>query len=687
AILHWNQNHYVVLYKISADLKRFYISDPAFGKKVMSRDEFMRCWGVKDCGSDCVKGIVLMLEPLPRAAAIHAEYVSTHPDSTKVSSWFGELRKHLREYRKHFGFIILLLFVGSLLQLIMPFLTKAIVDRGIHDSDLNIIYLILIGEGMIVVGSTITEFLSRWLTLHVSVGLNIRLKKDFINRLFYLPMRFFDSRKLGDSLRRMEDNKRVQTFLTSEAVSISFVVLSAVVLGVTLAWFSPRLFLIFLGFSLLYGIWVCLFLRRRKCIDYQIFEVESDNQHCTYQLLSSMQETKLQGCEARRRDEWEIIQQRLYRVQMKNLRLQQSQESGSVLINELKNIIITVLAASGVIAGKLSLGDMLAIQFIIGQLNNPVSRIISFIYSLQDLKISMERINEVKNMDKEDRDVAGGEDVSSEASHDPECDKEREDTSRIIENEKGCTARNEGVEIAVNNLTYRYNRFSPIKALDGVTTVFPKGRTTAIVGASGSGKSTLLKLMLGYYRQEGGEILINGKDLSTMSMKEWRKRCGVVMQEGFIYNDTIERNIVMDEGEIDYENLRESMRIANISDEVDRLPLKTATVIGSSGRGLSLGQKQRLLIARAIYRKPEVILFDEATNSLDSVNERMIVENLEAMFEGRTVIVIAHRLSTVRNADNILVMDRGRIVDSGTFESLKTTSKVFYDLVKNQLEL
>ena len=531
--------------------------------------------------------------------------------------------------------------------------------RGIHDADIGLIWLILLGELMIVTGRTATDFIRRWLLLHISMRINISLVSDFFIKLLKLPMSFFDTKLMGDLLQRMSDHSRVQSFLTGQTLGVMFTMLSFVVFGAVLFVYSQLIFTVFVIGSLCYALWISAFLRRRKVIDYELFECQAVNQNRTYQFITTMQEIKLQDCERRRRWEWEDAQADLFEVQMRSLSLQQTQEAGSIFINEVKNIVITVFAATAVINGDMTLGAMLAVQYVIGQLNSPVAQIMSFIYSLQDVKISLERINEIHGRRNEEDD---GELLTRYAD-----DKNR--------------------SITLNDIDFRYDLHALKNTLDNITFTVPQGQVTAIVGASGSGKTTLIKLMLGYYRVNRGSIDIAGADINRYSMTWWRRRCGVVMQDGVIFSESIARNIAVSDGDIDEARLEEAARTACIHDYIMSLPLRYNTKIGRDGVGLSQGQKQRILIARAVYRNPDYIFLDEATNSLDARNEREIVSNLSRFYRGRTVVVVAHRLSTVRDADNIIVLDAGRIVESGNHDSLIAARGHYYNLVKNQLEL
>ena len=652
AILHWNQNHFVVLYRIDRR-GRYHIADPGKGLLTYSRDEFMRRWASTRSGDED-RGIALLLQPGPRFGQSDAE-----SEQAGERRSFRFLVGYIKQYRGYFAQIFLGLLLGCVLQLAMPFLTQAIVDRGIHDADIGLIWLILLGELMIVTGRTATDFIRRWLLLHISMRINISLVSDFFIKLLKLPMSFFDTKLMGDLLQRMSDHSRVQSFLTGQTLGVMFTMLSFVVFGVVLFVYSQLIFMVFVIGSLCYALWISAFLRRRKVIDYELFECQAVNQNRTYQFITTMQEIKLQDCERRRRWEWEDAQADLFEVQMRSLSLQQTQEAGSIFINEVKNIVITVFAATAVINGDMTLGAMLAVQYVIGQLNSPVAQIMSFIYSLQDVKISLERINEIHGRRNEEDD---GELLTRYAD-----DKNR--------------------SITLNDIDFRYDLHALKNTLDNITFTVPQGQVTAIVGASGSGKTTLIKLMLGYYRVNRGSIDIAGADINRYSMTWWRRRCGVVMQEGVIFSESIARNIAVSDGDIDEARLEEAARTACIHDYIMSLPLRYNTKIGRDGVGLSQGQKQRILIARAVYRNPDYIFLDEATNSLDARNEREIVSNLSRFYRGRTVVVVAHRLSTVRDADNIIVLDAGRIVESGNHDSLIAARGHYYNLVKNQLEL
>ena len=651
-ILHWNQNHFVVLYKVK-NRKKFYVADSGKGLVTYDLNEFKKHWiSTRANGED--KGIAMFLETTPAFFT----YKMKGEENVKEKRSFCFLFGYVKKYRKYFGQIILGLIVGSLLQLVLPFLTQSIVDVGIKNQDIGFVWLILLGQLMLTISRTAIDFIRRWLLLHISLRINISLVSDFFIKLLKLPMSFFDTKLMGDLMQRMNDHSRVNNFLTQQTLNITFAMLTFMVFSVVLFFYNKLVFAIFLLGSILYGGWMTLFLKRRKVLDYELFEQQAINNNKTYEFITSMQEIKLQDCEQRRRWEWEDTQADLFGVQMKSLKLQQIQEAGSIFINEVKDIIITVVAATAVIHGQMTLGMMLAVQYIIGQLNSPVEQLMNFFYSLQDVKISLERINEIHQMDDENG---------------------KEGLKTSIEN------KDEGINI--KNIMFKYDPHALHETIDDVNIHIPQGKVTAIVGASGSGKTTLIRLMLGYYPVLEGQINIGNTDINTINKKWWRRQCGVVMQDGVIFSESIARNIAVDDGNIDKERLLKAVEIACIKDYVMALPLKFNTKIGRDGVGLSQGQKQRILIARAVYKNPDYIFLDEATNSLDANNERSIVENLDKFYKGKTVVIVAHRLSTVKNADQIVVIDHGKVVEAGNHDSLTAKRGAYYNLVKNQLEL
>lgn len=652
-ILHWNQDHFVILYDVKTrrNGKRiFCVADPGKNLLCIEEDDFKNAWvSTRTYGEE--KGILMALQPTP------AFYEK--PDERKrMEKPFRFLWSYVHPYKRFFVQLMLGLLLGSVLQLIFPFLTQAIVDKGIAGKNLNLIYLILLGQLMLVLSRASVDFIRRWILLHISTRVNISLLSDFLIKLMRLPMNFFDTKMTGDLLQRIQDHERVERFLTAQTLTVLFSAFSFVIFGGVLLYYNLIIFLIFLFGSVLYAAWVFLFLKKRRLLDYVYFEQRARNQSKTMQMLNGMQEIKLQNCERRRRWEWEDIQADLFQTNIASMKLQQSQEAGSILINEVKNIVITIVAATSVISGDLSLGMMLAIQYIIGQLNAPVEQFVQFIYGWQDVQISLERMSEIRQREEEEL---------------PE---------RAITAFKGGRQ-----DVVFRNVTFQYEGIHSPKVLDDINLTIPEGKITAIVGTSGSGKTTLIKLLLGYYKPVEGEITIGGDNLEHFSLRWWRDQCGAVMQEGYIFSESIARNIAVDDEEIDRSRLLLAARIANIEEFIERLPLKYNTVIGPDGQGVSQGQRQRILIARAVYKNPSFLFFDEATNSLDANNERAIVENLTDFYCGKTVIIVAHRLSTVRNADQIVVIDKGCLMEIGTHEALIERKGAYYNLVRNQLEL
>ncbi|MDE6098781.1 MAG: peptidase domain-containing ABC transporter [Muribaculaceae bacterium] len=648
-IIHWHQNHFIVLYKINRQGTKFYIADPAKGKVVYNKEEFTAGWGITEENGE-TKGITLFLQPTEN-------FFNQKECKREKHDYIPFILQYLKPFKKHFIVIAIGLILGCVFQFTMPFLTKSIVDNGIKNKNLSIIWLIMIGELLIVCGSAITDFIRRWLVMRISMNINISLIGDFFIKLLKLPMAFFDTKLLGDLLQRIGDHERIQTFLTGQILGMLFSVMTFIVLGSVLFIYNSTIFLIFLCGSIIYGIWVMLFLKRRRVLNYEIFEAKAINQNKTYQFINSIQEIKLQDCEKRRCNEWKDTQQKLFETQFKGLRLQQGQEGGSIFINEIKNILITVFAATSVVNGDISLGTMMSIQYMVGQLNSPVEQFMSFVYSIQDVKISLERIYEVHQGKIEDNSLRNIKSFDSETT------------------------------IDFRNVTFKYDPNALSKTLDDLTLKIPEGKVTAIVGASGSGKTTMIKLMLGYYQPNNGSILVANKNLNQFNLKWWRNQCGVVMQDGIIFSESIARNIAISDDEINYDKLRKAAEIACIKDYIEQLPLKYETIIGKDGVGLSQGQKQRILIARAVYKDPSFIFLDEATNSLDATNERTIVGNLNQFFKGRTVVIVAHRLSTVRDADQIIVLENGSIKETGNHESLSKRKGTYFNLIKNQLEL
>lgn len=567
------------------------------------------------------------------------------------------LLRYLITYRKLIIQLFFGLGIGSILQLIAPFLTQSIVDIGINTRNLNFIYIILFAQIALIIGRVSVDFIRSWILLHISTRVNISILTDFLIKLMKLPIGYFDTKMTGDIMQRMSDQKRIEGFLTGSTLSTLFSMFNLLVFSVVLAYYNTTIFFVFAVSSTLYTVWITLFLKRRRALNYKSFEVSAKNQGSIVQLIGGMQEIKLNNCEQQKRWEWEHIQARLFKFSVKSLALSQYQQGGATFINEGKNILITFLSAQAVISGNLTLGAMVAVQSIVGQLSSPIEQLLGFIQGFQDAKISLERLNEIQMDDEEP--------VGKEWSH------------TLPENKS----------LTLNNLTFSYPGAGNEPVLENIELVIPHGKTTAIVGMSGSGKTTIIKLLLRFYEPQKGDIKVGGQQIGNIAFKTWRGQCGVVMQDGFIFSDTIERNIAVGDDYPDKAKLRHAIKVANIQDFIDSLPLGLNTMIGAEGNGISQGQRQRMLIARAVYKDPHYIFFDEATNALDANNERVIMDNLTRFFEGRTVVIVAHRLSTVSNADNIIVLDKGRIIEQGTHNQLTALKGDYYKLVKNQLEL
>ncbi len=646
-IAHWRQNHFIVVYKIKNNF--VYVSDPAHGLVKYTREEFLAGWAsTKKGGED--QGLCLLLEPTP-------DFYKADDESINKSS-FAFLFSYLRPYKTFLVQLLIGMLVGSLLQLVFPFLTQSIVDYGINNKDIPFITLVLVAQLALFMGRTSVELIRSWILLHISTRINISLISDFLIKLMKLPIGFFDTKMIGDIMQRIGDHTRIENFLTTSTLNILFSFINLIIFGIVLALYDMRIFSIFVVGSILYIVWIYIFMKKRRELDFKRFAQLSENQSSLFQIILGMQEIKLNNCEKQKRWEWERIQARLFRVNIKSLALNQYQQMGSIFINQAKNIFISFYAAKGVIDGSMTLGMMLAVQYIIGQLNSPIEQLIGFMQTTQDAKISLERLGEIhKRKDEES-----------------------------VEDEK-VTILPENKSLTISGLNFQYEGPHSESVLKEVDLVIPQSKVTAIVGMSGSGKTTLVKLLLGFYPPSKGEIRVGDIDLRNVSSRLWRQKIGVVMQDGYIFSDTIAKNISVRNEIIDKKRLVEAARIANVQEFVDSLPLGFNTKIGQEGHGLSQGQKQRILIARAAYSNPDFLFFDEATNALDANNERAIMENLDEFFKGRTVVVVAHRLSTVKNADQIVVLDKGKIVERGTHQELTDLRGAYYNLVKNQLEL
>jgi len=646
-VVHWDQEHFVVVYNLRKG--KVYVADPAFGLVEYTEAEFKKHWlaTVKQ-GEE--KGICLLFDPTPKFFELEGEQANR--------SQFRFLLRYLKPHRKLVTQLILGFIAGSLIQLIFPFLTQSIVDVGINTQDLNFIYLVLAAQMMLFFSRMTVDFIRSWILLHISTRINISIISDFLIKLMKLPIGFFDTKMIGDLLQRIGDHRRIERFLTSQSLNVVFSVFNVIIFSIVLVIYKWSIFLVFLFGSGLYILWVFLFLKKRRELDFKQFVQLADNQSKLIQLINGMQEIKLNNYERQKRWEWERIQARLFKVNIKSLSLQQYQQAGSVFINETKNIVITVLAATAVVNGSMTLGMMLAIQYIIGQMNSPLDQMVEFMQVSQDAKISLERLSEIHTQKDEEQDQAGK-----------------------------LTSLPANSDITISNLVFQYEGPNSPKVLNNINLEIPQGEVTAIVGTSGSGKTTLVKLLLGFYPPVSGSIKVGSSDLDQFKQQWWRDQCGAVMQDGFIFSDTIANNIALPEDEIDKDRLAYAVRLANIQEFIESLPLNYNTKIGPEGVGLSQGQKQRILIARAIYKNPEFIFFDEATNALDANNEKVILENLNEFFAGKTVVVVAHRLSTVKNAHQIAVLEKGQLVELGNHEELTALKGAYYNLVKNQLEL
>jgi len=652
-IAHWRQRHFIVVYKI--EKSNVYVSDPAHGLIKYKKEEFLDGWIPNKQKLSESEGSVLLLEPTP-------EFYKNndHDDSKSKKLGFRFLLLYFKKYNRALIQVFLGLFIVTLLQLAMPFLTQAVVDYGINYQNLNFVYLILIAQLVFFISTTSVQIIRDWLMLHMTSRINIRLLSDFLMKLMKLPILFFDRKNIGDLLERIQDHTRIQNFLSSSTLGALFSFVNIFAFSFVLAYYNMFIFTIFSLGTLLYLGWTILFLKKRKELDYKRFDLASGNQSSVVQLLNGMQEIKLNGSERRRRWEWETIQARLYKVSIKSLALQQTQNIGGSFINQVKNIIVTFLAAKSVIDGDLTLGAMLSVQYILGQLNVPVNNLITFIQSSQDTQISLARISDVHLQEDEENKM--------------------EDAIKQLPNDKS---------IYVNNLSFRYgSKHSPL-VIKNINLVIPEGKITAIVGTSGSGKTTLIKHLLRIVDPTIGGIKVGNTALNNFSVSFWRTKCGSIMQEGYIFSDTIARNITESdsEGLINKERLLQAVRIANIESFIESLPMGYNTRIGASGMGISVGQKQRILIARSIYKRPDYLFFDEATSALDATNESEIMRKLNLFFKNRTVVVVAHRLSTVKNADNIIVLENGEIIERGKHLDLVDMKGAYYRLVKNQLEL
>lgn len=651
-ILHWNQNHFVVCYGIEKRKGeyRFRIADPASQPVTYHEQELKRCWLATKSGGE-EKGTALVLEPTP-------DFYHREEEPEQRERRLRFFLRYLAPYKKELLQLVLGMWVVSLLQLLLPFLTQSLVDVGIRDGNLGFITLVLVAQIVISVSQLSVEFIRSWILLHVNTRISISLISDFLAKLMKLPLRFFDTKMVGDIIQRIGDHNRIKTFLTGSSISTLFSFVSFFIFAAVLAYYNLTVLGIFLLGNSLYIAWILIFMKYRRELDIRRFAQAAGEQSNLVQLVTAMQEIKLNNCETQKRWQWERIQVKLFKISVKGLALGQVQQVGSVFFNQTTNIVISFIAAKAVVEGEMTLGMMMSLTYIIGQLSAPVASFIGFAQQFQDAKISLERLNEVHGKPDEEQDIASKLSVLPEKR-----------------------------DIKIENLSFSYDGADRDYVLDNVSLRIPEHQVTAIVGASGSGKTTLVKLMLGFYPPNKGTVKVGDTPLEHINPHLWRAKTGAVMQEGFIFSETIARNIAVGEERIDMERLRRAVTVANVRDFIDSLPLGYHTKIGMEGNGISQGQKQRLLIARAVYKNPEFLFFDEATNALDANNEKEIMGHLHEFYQGKTVVVVAHRLSTVKDADKIVVLDKGKIAEEGTHKELTEQKGLYYRLVKNQLEL
>ena len=651
-ILHWNQNHFVVLYDVKRKRGKYVyrIADPATQNVDFEEQELRKCWAVTvDDGE--ASGAALVLNPSP-------EFFTNSDEENHGRKSLSFFLRYLSPYKRELLNLLLGLLTVSLLQLAFPFLTQSLVDIGIRDGNIGFITLVLVAQLILSISQLSVEFIRSWILLHMNTRINISLISDFLIKLMKLPLRFFDTKMIGDVMQRIGDHRRIETFLTGSAITTLFSFLSFIIFGLVLIYYNPLIFGIFVLGNTLYVLWILVFMKYRRELDIRRFAQASGEQSSLIQMITAMQEIKLNNSERQKRWQWERIQAKLFKISVKGLALGQVQQVGSVFFNQTTNIIISFIAAKAVVDGQMTLGMMMSLTYIIGQLNAPVSSFISFAQQLQDAKISLERLNEIHDRKDEEQQIEGKlHELPSNRS------------------------------LTINKVSFSYDGSDRFYVLDDINLSIPQHKVTAIVGVSGSGKTTLLKLLLGFYEPNHGQVCVGGVPVGMINPHLWRKSCGAVMQDGFIFSDTIANNIAIGEERIDTKRLRHAVTMANIGDYIDSLPLGFNTKIGMEGNGISQGQKQRLLIARAIYKNPEYLFFDEATNALDANNEREIMENLHECFQGKTVVIVAHRLSTVKDADKIVVLDQGKIVEEGTHKELTAQRGLYYTLVRNQLEL
>ena len=645
-IVPWRQKHFVVVYKTSKT--KIYVADPAQGLLTYSHEDFKKAW----TNTTDNTGFVLLLEASP-------QFYAFAEDKTKTKG-FSFLLPYFRPYKKLIRQLFIGLMVATIIQFILPFLMQTVVDVGVNNRDIPFIYLILISQLVLIFSQTLVSIFREWLLIHITSRFNIKMISDFLFKMLKLPVSYFDTRNTGEHLQRITDHTRIQNFVSSSTLNMIFSMITFIIFNCILAYYNLKIFTVFIVGATLYVGWTFFFLKKRAELDYKRFDEASQSQNSLIQIINGVKEIKINNSQRKNRWKWEYNQISLFKTSLSTLKLAQYQSIGATFINEIKNIVITFLAAKAVVDGNLTLGMMISTQYIVGQLNLPLSNFIIFIQTWQDAKISLERLSQVHTRDDEDLATA-------------KKSNELPDTKTI----------------EIKDLSYRYGGKSTPFVLKNVNCIIPEGKTTAIVGASGSGKTTLMKLLLKFYVPTSGSINIGSVDLNNINNDFWRLNCGAVMQDTFMFNDTIGGNISESEQNemIDRDKLNNAAFVSNIGDFIQKLPNKYNTELGTSGIRLSGGQEQRIMIARAVYKDPFYLFFDEATSALDANNEKVIMENLNSFIIGKTAIIVAHRLSTVKNADKIIVLENGEIVEQGNHNDLTKLRGKYYELVKNQLEL
>lgn len=646
-IIHWNANHFIVVYKASKT--KIYVSDPAKGLVSYSHEEFKDKWYKK--GEET--GVLMALEPMANFKQIEAN------EKIERLKSLENLLGYFLPYKKAFGILLFIMLMATLLQAFLPFISKSVIDIGIHTRDITFIQMMLVANIILLLSVTLSNALRDWVLLHVSTRVNISLISDYLIKLMKLPATFFENKLVGDILQRANDHERIRNFVMNNSLGMLFSSMTFLVFSVILLIYNANIFFIFMGGSILYVLWIFFFLKIRKKLDWEYFELTSKDRSYWVETINNIQEIKINNYEDTKRWKWEAIQARLYRLNIKVLKVNNAQMLESQFINNMQNMAVTFFCAVAVINGDITFGVMISTQFIIGMLNGPITQFVGFVQSAQYAKISFMRINEIHQL------------------------KDEDEMASIISNN---ITLPQNRNLIVSNLSFQYSPNAPL-VLKNLNFIILAGKVTAIVGDSGCGKSTLLKLLLRLYMPSYGEVCIGNMNINTISLRQWRAKCGCVMQDGKVFNDTIQNNIVLNDEDVDYEALQQATQIANIAQEIERMPLGYQTAIGEMGRGLSGGQKQRLLIARALYKKPEYLFLDEATNALDTINEQKIVQALNSVFQNRTVIVIAHRLSTIKKADQIIVMKDGMVVEMGTHDSLMKNKRKYYELIQSQYDL